>query len=177
MAPKGFKVYKIVNGIHVSSVVLAMVLMVVMTIIIAVNVFMRYVLNMGLFWAEEVSKLFVVWFTFISMAVGVKQDLHISIHIIPKNLPKWLDLTLIQIKNLIVAALAVVMFIHGNTLVGITSKSIMPATQWPSSILYLVLPITGILIFLETIFDMFQLKDHPEEIEQLFDRGNNHAEQ
>ena len=65
---------RIMNGIHLGSVYFAMTLLVGMAVVIIVNVFMRFVLNSGLRWGEEVAKLFMVWFTFIAMAIGVKQS-------------------------------------------------------------------------------------------------------
>ena len=56
---------------------LAKVLLAAMVILTSTNVFMRYVMNSGIGWSEEISLVIVVWFTFISMALGVKQRLHI----------------------------------------------------------------------------------------------------
>ena len=163
---------RVVNAVHISAIYLALVLLVAMAIIIVTNVFMRYVLNSGLQWAEEISKVLMVWFTFIGMAVGVKQGLHISIHILPRNLPAWLDRFLIWIKDLITLAIAVVFLVFGIKLVQFTSTSIMPATQWPSSLLYLILPVSSVLILSEALLDLFKIDDESEGINRLFQKGD-----
>ncbi len=165
------KISDIMNGIHIGSIYLAMVLLVCMAVIIIINVFMRYILNSGLRWAEEVAKLIMVWFTFIAMAVGVKQGLHISLHILPKNLPVWADNFLIFLKNIVTLAIAVVFFVYGIKLVQFTSRSIMPATEWPGFILYLILPIASVLIASESLMDIFGIEDNPEKVESVFIRG------
>jgi len=144
------KFSQFMNRIHLGSIYFAMLLLVGMAIVIIINVFMRYVLNTGLRWGEEVSKLLMVWFTFIAMAVGVKQGLHISLHLLPKKLPFKLEIKLVQF----------------------TSSSIMPATEWPSSILYLILPIAAVLIASEALMDIFNIEDYPEKIEAIFNKGN-----
>ena len=163
---------RIMNGIHLGSVYFAMTLLVGMAVVIIVNVFMRFVLNSGLRWGEEVAKLFMVWFTFIAMAIGVKQGLHISLHLLPKNLPAKLEKLLLFLKDIITFLIALVFLIYGIKLVQFTSRSIMPATEWPSSILYLILPISAILIASEALMDIFGIEDYPEKIESLFNKGN-----
>ena len=166
------KISQIMNGIHIGSIYFAMALLVGMAVVIIINVFMRYVLNSGLRWGEEVAKLLMVWFTFIAMAVGVKQGLHISLHLLPKNLPTRLEKFLIFLKDIITFIIAGVFFIYGIKLVQFTSSSIMPATEWPSSILYLILPIAAVLIASEALMDIFNIEDYPEKIEAIFNKGN-----
>jgi len=161
------KIAQIMNGIHLGSIYLAMTLLVGMAIVIIINVFMRYVLNSGLRWGEEVAKLFMVWFTFIAMAVGVKQGLHISLHLLPKRLPAWLKTILDLLKDVITLIIAVVFMIYGIKLVQFTSTSIMPATEWPSSILYMILPLAAVLIASEALMDIFKIEDNPETIDSL----------
>ncbi len=163
---------RIMNGIHLGSIYFAMALLVGMAIVIIINVFMRFVLNSGLRWGEEVAKLFMVWFTFIAMAVGVKQGLHISLHLLPKKLPVKLDKILLFLKDFITFIIALVFLIYGIKLVQFTSRSIMPATEWPSSILYLILPISAVLIASEALMDIFGIEDYPEKIESIFNKGN-----
>ena len=161
------KIAQIMNGIHLGSIYFAMTLLVGMAIVIIINVFMRYVLNSGLRWGEEVAKLFMVWFTFIAMAVGVKQGLHISLHLLPKKLPAWLNTILSLLKDVITLIIAVVFMIYGIKLVQFTSTSIMPATEWPSSILYMILPLAAVLIASEALMDIFKIEDNPEMIDSL----------
>ncbi|MBI9104999.1 MAG: TRAP transporter small permease [Spirochaetales bacterium] len=165
------KAAKVMNGIHIGSVGFAMVLLVGMAIIIVINVFMRYVLNTGIRWAEEVAKLLMVWFTFIGMAVGVKQALHISLHLLPKNLPVKLELFLVFLKDIVTLIIGLVFLVYGIKIVEFTSKSIMPATEWPSSLLYLILPITSILIISEALMDILRIDDDPRGIDALFLKG------
>lgn len=164
-------IVRIANGIHLAAVYSAMVLLVGMAVIIIINVFMRYVMNTGIRWAEEVAKLFMAWFTFIAMAIGVKQGLHISLHLLPKRLPYWIERTLNLLKDFTTLAIAVVFFIYGIKLVEFTKTSIMPATEWPSFILYLILPIASVLIAMEVFMDIFQIDDQPEIFEMIFQKG------
>ena len=112
-----------------------------------------------------------VWFTFIGMAVGVKQGLHISLHLLPKKLPPKLEFALTLLKDLVTLVIAVVFFYFGIHLVKFTSSSIMPATEWPGSLLYLILPLAALLIFSEALMDLLRIDDDPQGINQLFSKG------
>lgn len=169
-------IVKFVNGIYISFVYFAMLLLISITLITATNVFMRFVMNSGIFWAEEVTKILVVWFTYIAMAIGVKQGLHISLHLFSKDLPKVVGRILSILKDLITILIAIVMIYFGIKLIGFTSRSIMPATEWPSSILYMILPFSGILIIAESLMDLLNIEDHADKIEDMFigdDNGSN----
>ena len=68
----------------------AQILLVIMVALVFTNVVLRYVFNSGIYWSEEASLVIVIWFTFIAFALGVKEDLHISINILPKKHPRQL---------------------------------------------------------------------------------------
>ncbi len=118
------------------------------------------------------AKLLLFCFTFFDMGVGFKQGLHISLHLLPKKLPVKLEKSLKFLKDIITLIIAGVFFIYGIKLVQFTSRSIMPATEWPSSILYLILPISAVLIASEALMDILNIEDYPEKIEAIFNKGN-----
>jgi TRAP-type C4-dicarboxylate transport system permease small subunit len=154
------------NLLHVVLVRVAQALIVGMVIVIVINVFMRFVLDSGLFWAEEVAILFSTWFIFIAMGLGVKQRLHISLHIIPRRLlPKLVDGTLDRIDYIVALAVGTVMLVFGFKLVKFTSTSIMPATKWPASTQYMPLILSGILIIYEAVMKIFNIDTRDAEIE------------
>jgi len=165
-----------VNTIHITFVYLAMVLLVGISLLTFTNVFMRFALNSGIFWAEEVTKMLVVWFTYIAMAIGVKQGLHISLHLLPMKMPKAIIRALAILKDIVTIIIAIVMIVYGIKIIQFTSRSIMPATGWPGSILYMILPFSGVLIASESIMDLFNIDDSAEDIEARFMRESHGGE-
>ncbi len=135
------------------ALALAQALLVAMVLLIGTNVFMRYVLNSGIFWAEEISLVMAVWFIFIAMPLGVRKDLHISIHLFRSPKP-WLDRTLNNLKAVAALVVGYALLRYGWILIQFTSRSIMPATEFPSSILYLILPFSAVLMIYEAITDL-----------------------
>jgi TRAP-type C4-dicarboxylate transport system permease small subunit len=143
------------NLVHIGLVYIAKLMMIAMVLIIFTNVVLRYVFNSGLMWSEEVALLLAVWFIFIAMSLGVKQNLHINISIIPEGkLPPKLSRALDIIKSLVILVLALTMLLDGWKLVGFTMRSIMPATQWPAGLLYAILPVSAVIMIYESIMDI-----------------------
>jgi TRAP-type C4-dicarboxylate transport system permease small subunit len=145
-------ILKLVNGIHLLLMELAKLFIIAMILIIFANVVLRYAFNSGIIWSEEVALLLAVWFIFISMGLGIKQKLNIVINLINrKKIPLWLNKALDLLTELIVIFVGIIMIIYGSRSVGFTMTSIMPATQWPAGILYMVVPFAGLIITLEAL--------------------------
>lgn len=135
---------------------LAMVLLVAMVLIVFTNVVLRYGFKSGIRWAEEISLVIVIWFTFISMALGVKENLHINISLLPRKLGYNFFVALNVLKNALQVFLGSVLVIYGWRLTLNGAKSRLPATHIPNSINYLVLPIVGIFIILYAGIYLFE---------------------
>ncbi|MFW5843602.1 MAG: TRAP transporter small permease, partial [Spirochaetota bacterium] len=97
------------DSLYVASAVIARILLVAMVLIISVNVFMRYVLNTGLRWGEEIALVLVGWFVFLSIPMGVRKRLHISLHLWRRPIP-WLDSILRRVAAVGVIVVGVVFF-------------------------------------------------------------------
>ncbi|NLZ77202.1 MAG: TRAP transporter small permease subunit [Spirochaetales bacterium] len=127
---------------------LAMVGLLVMVVVVFTNVVLRYGFKSGIRWAEEISLVIVIWFTFIAMALGVRENLHISISILPKVLGKRFFFILDVLKQLLVMFIGMVVMVNGWKLSVHGMRSRLPATQLPNMVNYAVLPIAGVFIIL-----------------------------
>jgi TRAP-type transport system small permease protein len=141
------------DSLYKISAVIARTLLVAMVLIISVNVFMRYVLNAGLRWGEEIALVLVGWFVFLSIPMGVRKRLHISLHLWRRPIP-WLDSILQRIAAVGVIVVGGVFFIYGNHLIQVAMRSIMPASRLSSGYLYAVLPLSALLLLYEGVTDL-----------------------
>jgi len=141
------------DSLYKISAVIARTLLVAMVLIISVNVFMRYVLNAGLRWGEEIALVLVGWFVFLSIPMGVRKRLHISLHLWRRPIP-WLDSILQRIAAVGVIVVGGVFFVYGNHLIQVAMRSIMPASRLSSGYLYAVLPLSALLLLYEGVTDL-----------------------
>lgn len=126
----------------------AMVCMVVLTAIVFTDVILRYIFKQGFSWTQEVATLMMVWFSLVGMAIGVLEKIHISIEMFTSRLPEKALAALESVNHLLIAAFGALMVYFGLQIMNMTKLSTMPATKLPSSVLYVILPLAGILVLL-----------------------------
>lgn len=141
----------------------AMLMVVAMTVIISAQVFCRYFLNFTPGWTEEVAKLLLVWITCIGFSVGVYKGLHLSIEIFVRNLPKLLQKIIYFIDECAILFFGYVLVRYGTELAQRMTSSTLPATQWNGSVLYIMVPITGVFAILYAIRNILQINSEEGE--------------
>ena len=129
----------------------AMVCMVILTVIVFVDVVMRYIFKQGFSWSQEVATLMMVWFSLIGMAIGVLEKIHISIELFTSKLPAKALGVLESINHLLIAGFGGYMVYYGLRIMNVTKMSTLPATKLPSAVLYSILPVAGVLVLLNGI--------------------------
>jgi len=137
---------KILDSVFEWVLKLAMVLLLAMVVIVFFNVVLRYGFKSGIHWSEEISLVIVIWFTFIAMALGVKENLHINVNILPRKLPRKFFLVLDVAKDLLEILIGCIIFYYGWKLTVNGARSFLPATHISNAVNYLVLPISGVFI-------------------------------
>lgn len=129
----------------------AMICMVVLTCIVFTDVVLRYIFKQGFSWTQEIASLMLVWFSLIGMGIGVLERIHINIEMFTaKFSQKWIEI-LDSINYLLIAAFGGLMVYFGILIMNTTKMSTMPATKLPSAVIYVILPLSGILVLLNAI--------------------------
>ena len=166
------------NITHIIFVITAEILILALIIIVSINVvlrnlysikFLRSILHIaGISWAEELpSFVLMPIFILIGLAVGIKEDFHININVLPRKLPGWFEFSLIKLKYLITLLIGIVFLKDGIFLVKITSRSILPASGLPASLQYIILPIVSISIIYISIMNLLGISKEDSHIDQL----------
>ena len=129
----------------------AMICMVILTCIVFTDVILRYIFKQGFAWTQEIATLMLVWFSLIGMAIGVLEKIHISIEMFTAKLPAKVISLLESLNHLLIAAFGGLMVYFGTLIMNMTKMSTMPATKMPSAVLYIILPLSGILVLLNAV--------------------------
>ena len=137
--------------------IILLVLLAVMSVVIVLQVFMRYVMENSLTWSEELARFCFVWLIYIGISYGVKKAKHIRVEAI---------LTVLKRKGKyiinMVAYLLFLFFALYATYYGFSIYSAIKATgqMAPSlgismSIMYLGMPIGMLLTCIRLIQRMY----------------------
>ena len=100
--------------------------LVLMTVAIFAQVFVRYVLNDSLQWAEPASVMIMGWFIFLGAAVGVREGYHLSFDVLLYVLPKPVHAWLHSVSDLVVGAFGSGMAFYGWQLAARAAGDQMP---------------------------------------------------
>lgn len=129
----------------------AMICMVILTIIVFTDVILRYIFKQGFPWTQEIATLMLVWASLIGMAIGVLEKIHISIEMFTSRLSEKAISVLERCNHILIAAFGGTMIYFGLVIMDATKLSTMPATKMPSSVLYIILPLSGVLVLLNAL--------------------------
>ncbi len=128
--------------------IVGITLLVLMVITIGVQVFCRYFLNFTPSWSEDLSLLFMIWFSFLGIALGVKRDTHLSIEFFFNRLSKNFQRFITDFNYILILFFSYILFTRGIILVRMTLNSKMPSLKVPTSVLYIVIPIMSVIIII-----------------------------
>ncbi len=122
------------------------------------QVFLRYILNVSTTWQDEVSRYLVVWGALIGSAVAIRDNEHIKVEILYQFLPKMAKRITNLFANLVMLVFFAFLIIFGFILV--KNKFISGQASYSGFklwIIYIALPLSGILMFLQTLVNIFNI--------------------
>ncbi len=119
-----------------------------MALVVAVQVFFRYVLNASLFWSEELARYMLVWLSFFGATVAYYRNLHPGVDALTARLSPGKNRLTRLMVHLVCMGLALIMIISGTQFAWFVRAQISPALGLPKWIVLAVIPASGIIFFL-----------------------------
>ncbi len=111
--------------------------MAVLTTVLVVQVFLRYVLNTSLDWGWEVPRLCFIWAIFLSVPLGIKRGAHVGIDIVMRALPGSGRRALFRAHLTLMAALMTIVFYYAVQLAMLTWQQLMPTLELSVGVFYI----------------------------------------
>lgn len=125
---------------------MALIALTSMTLIVFMQVITRKLFNFVFFWSEEVTLLLMVWFSFMGFALGFREKLHIAMESVTQHLPRRVDRALGKIIDICIFGFGLYLVVNGWQFTELMNESTLPATKLPTSAMYVVMPVSGIMI-------------------------------
>ncbi|RLB92588.1 MAG: TRAP transporter small permease [Deltaproteobacteria bacterium] len=117
-----------------------------MTLLVATQVFCRYVLNQSLFWSEELSRFLLVWLTFLGASCAYYRKVNPGVDFLYAKMPWRLKKISSILTHLLSMALFLIMIIYGYKFAYFVRHQISPALQIPKWIVLSIIPISGAIL-------------------------------
>lgn len=134
------------------------VLLAMMTLLVAVEVFLRYVVGTSLFFSEELARFLFVWVSFLAASLAVRSGVHVGLEFFVERLPRPVRRRLaILVQGPVLAFLAMIV-ITGIAMVvdsaGERSATLGVHMSWARA----AVPLGGVLMFLQVLDGLARLR-------------------
>lgn len=117
-----------------------------MALVVALQVFFRYVLNNSLFWSEELARFLLVWLTFLGASAAYRRGVHPGIDVFFSRMPtvmQRISMILVHLSSLFLFG---VMIFFGCRFAWFVRSQISPALHMPKWIIMSIIPASGTLL-------------------------------
>lgn len=149
---------KLVNGLLV-------IILAAMSLVVAANVFCRFILNFSLYWADELAMILMVWLTFIGAALAIKEKSHYVLNFLTERL-KGNTQRIFFILQQILVVISIIILLYFSAIVAWQIRSwVMPATEISRTFVYSASPIGCLLMLYYAIRNA--LHDHRKKAMDL----------
>jgi C4-dicarboxylate transporter DctQ subunit len=123
----------------------------VLTILVPIEVFLRYFFGKSLYITEEFTRYLMVWVVFLASSLALKEDSHISIGILVNRFHNrsrsWVNL----IAQLLLLTFLVFLMIEGIIALRFQMDQIIPSLGLPIFWFYLAIPVGSSLMILNLL--------------------------
>jgi TRAP-type transport system small permease protein len=129
------------------------ILLVAMIVIVFVAVITRKLFHFMFTWSEEVTLLCLTWFTFMGIAIGFRERLHLGMDVFEKLSPKILKV-MDRFVDSVTFLFGLYLIVYGWDFTLMMRGSILAATGLPNVVQYVVMPITGVLTCVYSVLQL-----------------------
>lgn len=128
------------------------VLLAGMVVVVFSNVISRYFLNAAIAWSEEISRFMLIWLVFLGANLAYINDEHLGLDILVKAVPKKIAKIIFVLADILVLYAIYLITKGGYSLMMESWDWKSPATATTYAYVYLIVPVSGVILFLQTIF-------------------------
>jgi TRAP-type C4-dicarboxylate transport system permease small subunit len=148
---------KIVNGICGAFEFFAVLCLAAMVVSVFVQVTGRYVFSKSPAWTEEMARVFMIIFSFIGIAIGVRDKIHIGLTVVVDSLNRKIRLPIEIFSKLLVILLGIMMSVNMGLLFRMLQYNRLPGTGLPILVIYAFPTAIGVLL---ALIAAYQIYDH-----------------
>lgn len=141
----------------------AVVIVLLMLLALAAQVFLRYVFGVSLSWSEELALLGFGWVVVIATAIGVRHMTHARMDLLLNVLPPSLQWVLERLIALMLCGLGLFLAYYGWGYMVETGGATSAAIGFPIEFLYALAPAFGALL---ALFSFERLLPHAESLNE-----------
>lgn len=117
----------------------------------------RFIFNNPFSWSEELARYLQVWLILLTSSVCIRKGRHLAVDYATHALPFKYNKILKFIIMIFIMFFTCIVIVFGVHMIVVTINQKTPALQIPILVVYLAFPITGLLMFLESLILFLKL--------------------
>ena len=157
---------KAVRGICFFFEIIAALSLVAMLFVVLYNIIMRYFFSNAPGWGEEIARQCMIIFCFISIALGVRDKLHIALTIVVEKLLKKIMLPIEIFNKFLTLCLGFMMSFFMGPYFEKLKYNKLPGSGIPVGYIYIFPTMVGVLICLISIYQIYEYFKYGTDEEQ-----------
>lgn len=139
----------------------------VMTFLIGWQVFARFVIGDSLSFSEEISRFLMVWLVLLGSAYAARNGRLMKVDILETVVPARFRPAVLIFAGFVSILFYLVLVVFGFMIVSAVSYQMTPATQISMSIPMAALPVGGVFLILNTLYNLCAVALGEEEVSEL----------
>jgi len=133
------------------------ILLVFLCLVVFAQVFFRYVVQYSLPWTEEIARYIMVWITFLGAALAVERGAHPKVVAFVSALPENIQKVVNVFAHLISILFYSLVVYYGYYICILNWIQPSPILRIPMGIIFIVFPISGLLLILNTTLKIYEI--------------------
>ncbi len=132
------------------------------SVILFVNVILRYFFNSGWEWAEEFARYSIVWIVFLGGSICARKGMHLTVDAVAVRLPEGKQRILRMLVNAVCIAFCIFLVVYGIEMVELArdTDQLTPGLEMPIFYVYLAIPAGGALMAVRFAQELFRAARH-----------------
>jgi len=147
---------RVLGPIRRSVEITIVTLFAVLTIAVFAQVVARYVFNQPPAWTEELARFCQVWIILLASSICLRKGSHLAVDYLGPALGRGARRAVAVFTGCLIAIYSAVVVIWGARLLMIGLSQTSPAMQLNMGLVYLVFPVAGGLMLLESVLAMLR---------------------
>ncbi len=138
----------------------------VVIVLLFADVVARFAFQTSIFWAGEVARFAFVYMIYFGISYAIREKRHLRVTLLVEQASPRVQRGLLALAELVFLGYSVVVCWLG---VVITSNAlargqILPATQWPTAVLYAAIILSGALCVLRLSYSLWRILRHGDTV-------------
>lgn len=126
-------------------------LFIVLVLVVFYQVVARYILNSPPAWTEELARYCQVWIILLTSSLCIRKGSHLAVDYFSHRLSPQANRILELIRNALMVMYILVVIFWGWKLMMVGQYQLSPGMQIKMSYVYLIFPLSGVLMLLEAV--------------------------